>query len=258
MAVAVRCLTGGTGFLMDFFVSAAVVAGQALVIETTASNMGEVMNPGSVTSAADMVGIAQEAATSNGSLTVDPRYDLGGKLLNVAAGGLENLVRVEVDPFMVYRFPIAGGATAGTALAPATATPANILSNDTADTSAPYGLITDTAVGTISMVGGLVKGRTGNNVGQIRLLTAHSNSTSTTTAMSFVNTIAAGDTFIRVPYSRRGQAMQFTTNFVEANGVIATGTGAAFAVVAVHIDEQLGVAYVDVVSRDHQFNAESA
>lgn len=256
MAMTVRALTGGTGFLLDFFVSAAVVAGQVLITETTASNLGEVMNP-TTTAAADCVGIAQDAATSVGSLTVDPRYDLGGKLLNVAAGGLENLVRVEVDPFMVYRFPIAGGATSGTALAPASATPANILSNDTADSSAPYGLITDTAVGTISMAGGLVKGRTGNNAGQIRKLTAHSNSTSTTTAMSFVSPIAVGDTFIRVPYSRAVGTIQLTSNFVEANGVIATGTGATFRVVAVLIDEARDIAYVDAVSPDHFFSPES-
>jgi hypothetical protein len=257
MAMTVRCLTGGTGFLLDFFVSAAVVAGQVLIREVTTSALGEVLNP-TTTAAADCIGIAQDAATSVGSLTVDPRYDLGGKLLNVAAGGLENLVRIEVDPFMIYRFPIAGGATSGTALAPASATPANILSNDTADVAAPYGLITDTAVGTIDMTHGLVKGRTGNNAGQIRKLTAHSNSTSCTTAMSFVSTLAVGDTFIRVPYSRAVQAVQLTSNFVEANGIIATSTGAAFTVIGVLIDEARDQAYVDCISRDHNLNPESA
>lgn len=257
MATTVRALTGGTGFLLDFFVGAAVVAGQFLMRETTTSNLGEVLNV-TTTSAVDMVGIAQDAATSNGSLTVDPRYDLGGKLLNVAAGGLENLVRIEVDPFMIYRIPIAGGATAGTALAPATATPANILSNDTADTTAPFGLITDTAVGTIDMTHGLIKGRTGNNVGQIRKLTAHTNSVSCTTGMSFVNNVGVGDTLIRVPYSRAVAAIQFTAEFTEANGIIATGTGATMRVVGVHIDEARDMAWVDAISSDHLLNPESA
>ena len=250
MAHVVASLVGEKGFLADFFATTAAVAGQVLIRDGTMTNAGEVANPASVTSAIAMVGVAQNATSVDTTPAADPRYDLGGNLLYVQ-GSLENIVRIEINPFAVYRFPIAGGATAGTALQPATATPANILMNDTADAAAPFGLITDTAVGTIDMSGGLIKGRTGNNVGAIRKLSAHSNAVSTTVAIGFINPLAVGDTFIRVPYSRQVANLQLTTDFVQANGVIATGTGALFRVVAVHIDEQHDTAAVDVIHAAH-------
>src|SRR3990167_2461133 len=264
MASVVGSLVGEKGYLADFFVSAAVVARQVLVREATASNTGEVADPagtgsGGLTDVVDMVGIAQDAATQDTTPATDPRYDYGGRMLQEAAGGLENLVRVEINPFAIYRFPISGAATAGTVLVGTTTTPAHILTQDTADTTAPFGLITETAVGTISMVGGLLKGRTGNNAGAIRKITAHSNNTSTTCAMGFINSIPVNDTFIRVPYSREVTGMQMTTNFVEANGIIAAmtaapGTLGPWRVVAVHINEVRDLAYVDVVCLDHMFN----
>lgn len=263
MAHVVGSLVGSLGYPVDFFVSAAVVARQVLVREATAANVGEVADPagngsGGLTDVVDMVGVAMDAATSQTSPTVDPRYGYGGALLNVAAGGLENLVRVEINPFAVYRFPISGSATAGTVLVVTTTTPAHILTQDTADTTAPFGLIAETAVGTISMVGGLLKGRTGNNAGAIRKITAHTNSVSTTCAMGFINSIPVNDTFIRVPYSREVTGMQMTTNFVEANGIIAAmtaapGTLGPWRVVGVSINEERDTAYVDVICLDHLY-----
>lgn len=263
MAYVVGSLVGEKTFLMDFFVSAAVVVGQVLVRETTGANRGEVADPVStgatgLADIVDMVGVAQDAATSVASPTVEP-----GRLLQVAAGGLENLVRVVANPFAIYRFQISGGATVNTALAPATSTPANILSNDTLDNTAPFGLITDTAVGTISMVGGLLKGRTGNNNGSIRKITAHTNNVSTTVGMGFLNSIAVSDTYIRVPYSRESTGMQMTTDFTQANGVIAAmiaapGTLGPWRVVEVIIDEVRDLAWVDVISLDHLYAPASA
>jgi hypothetical protein len=256
MATVAGSLIGGHGYIADFFVSAAIVAGQVVNREPTATDDGEVQSPTGVTSALDCVGIAQNAATSDTTPATDPRYDLGGNLLFVA-NSLENLVRVEINPFAIYRFPISGSATAGTALVVTTTTPAHILTNDTAGV-AGAGLITDTATGTINMEGGLVKGRTGNNVGQIRKIDAQVNDVSTTAGIGFVNAMAVGDTFIRVPFSRMIAVMEMTTNFVEANGIQNTGTGANFRIVAVHIDEQRDVAFVDVVASDHWYNPESA
>jgi len=262
MAYVVGSLVGEKGFLADFFVSAAVVVGQVLVREPTNTNRGEVADPvgtgsGGLTDVVDMMGVAQDAATSVESPTVEP-----GRLLQVPAGGLENLVRVEINPFAIYQFQIAGGTVAGTVLQPATATPANILSNDTLDDAAPFGLVTETAVGTISMIGGLLKGRTGNNAGALRKLTGHVNNTSTTVGMGFVNQLAVGDTFIRVPYSREVTGMQMTTNFAQANGIIAAmtaapGTLGPWRVVDVIIDEQRDLAWVNVVTLDHYFNPTS-
>ena len=249
MATVESSLIAGHGYIADFFVPAAVVAGQVLIREATATDVGEVADPASVTSVIAMVGVAQNAATSDTTPTADPRYDLGGNLLFVA-NSLENLVRVEINPLAVYRFPISGAAAAGTVLVVTTTTPAHILTNDTL-AAAPGALITETAVGTINMAGGLVKGRTGNNIGQIRKINAHTDSVSETAGIGFINAIAVNDTFIRVPYSRMVAAMQLTTNFVEANGIIATGTGALFRVVRVFIDEQNDLASVHVVHAGH-------
>ena len=256
MANCVGSLVGSKGYLMEFFCTAAVVVGQVLVRDPTGSSAGEVADPagtgsGGLSDIVDMVGVAQDAATVDTTPAQEP-----GRGIN---GALENLVRVEVNPFAIYRFRISGSATSGTVLVVATSTPAHILSNDTADTTAPFGLVTDTAVGTISMVGGLLKGRTGNNVGAFRKITAHSNSVSTTVATGFINALAAGNTFIRVPYSRQCTGMQLTTDFTEANGIIAAmvaapGTLGPWRIVAVDIDEQRDMAYVDAVSVDHYYS----
>lgn len=252
MGVATRTLDGGDFYHQEFFVAEAITAAQALVREATATNVGEVADPGSATAAADFIGCATSAVSFNATPTVEPNYPK-----NLSSYTLENLVRVLVNPLTIWRFPISGGATAGTALQPASATPANILSNDTLDASGPD-TITDGAVGTVNMAGGLIKGRTGGNAGSIRKANAHTDNTSTVVGIDFLAAIAVGDTFIRVPYSRHVINMQFTTNFVEANGIIATGTGAAFAVVGVEIDEANDRANVLVVSRDHMMSPESA
>ena len=242
MGTWVRTLDGGNGYFLDFLVKEAITAGQVLVREDTATQPGEVEDP-STTAAPDFIGCASSAATYNAAPTAEPNRITR-----------ENLVRVIVNPLSIWRFPISGGATAGTALQPASASPANILAQDTASTT----VVADTAVGTVNMEGGLIKGRTGANVGAIRKIAAHTDNVSETVTMAFVNSIAVGDTLIRVPYSRRGVNMQLTSNFVEADGIIAVGTGAAFAIVNVIIDEAQGIAWVDVVSRDHFYSPESA
>lgn len=254
MARVISSVVSSKSYPLDYFPTAAVVAGQVLVREATASNAGEAADPagtgsGGVTDVLDMLGLAGNASTVDTTPAQEP-----GRNLIVTAGGLENLVRVLADPFAVYRFQIAGGTAAGTALGASTATPANILSNDTADTTAPFSLITDDAVGSNDMSGGLIKGRTGNNAGAFRKLTSQSNSVSCTVGTGFVRSLAAGDTFIRVPYSRTVVGIRLVAEFTEANGLF-TGSSAPFVVVNVRIDEARDLAWVDVVSRDHILNA---
>lgn len=259
MARAIGSLVGSKDFLMDFFVSAAVLASQLLVREPTVTQLGEVHDPagtgsGGATDVIDVVGTATDSATSQTSPTMPP-----GTLLQVAAGGLENIVRVEANPFAIYRFKIAGGATSGTALA--TANPANVITISTADASVPYATLTCAGTtgnpGTINMSGGLVKGRTGNNVGQMRKLISQVNSTSCTVGIGFLAATAVGDTFIRVPYSRAVAYIQMTSDFTEANGIISIGTLGALRVVNVEVDEQRDIAFVDVVAGDHWYNSDS-
>ena len=163
-------------------------------------------------------------------------------------------MRLIVNPQSIWRFPISGAITQGTALVATTTTPAHILTQDTASLT----VIADTAVGTISMAGGLIKGKTGANAGAIRKISSHSNNTSCTVTIGFVNSVAVGDTLIRVPYSRHVANISLTTDRAQANGILATGTGLVMSVVNVIIDEVNNLAYVDAVARDAFFNPESA
>ena len=243
MAMPIGSLVGHKSPAMNFLASAALVAGQVVVREATASNTGEAATAASTTSVVNMLGVVVDAVTYTATPTVEP-----------SEVTQQNIARLVAGPFEVYRFKIAGGATSGTALA--TTAPANILTNTLA--SAGGTLITAAGVGSVSMVGGLVKGRSGGNVGAIRKITVHTGTASNTVGHAFTAAIGVNDTFIRVPYSRSVIDMQLTTNFVEANGIIATGTGATFRVVSVIIDEQRDIAYVDVISMDHYFNSDTA
>lgn len=247
MGSPIRDLAGGNWYWLEYFVSEAITAGQALVLESTATDVGEVQDP-TTTTAVDFVGCADTAV----SFTATPTGEPAG-VRTIGDSTPENLVRLPVNPFLIWEFLLSGGATAGTALA--TTAPANILTNTTL--SAAGTTITAAEVGTANMAGGLVIGRTGANVGVIRKLNAHTDNTSTAVGIAFVRAIAVGDTFIRVPYSRHTLTMQLTTNFVQANGIIAVGTGAPFAAVGVRFKEDLDQAFVQVVARDHAYNPQT-
>lgn len=244
MGSPIRDLSGGGWYWLEYFVSEAITAGQALVLESTATDVGEVQDP-TTTTAVDFVGCADTDVSFNAAPTGEP-----AGVRTIGELTPENLVRLPVNPLLIWEFLVSGGATAGTPLA--TTAPANILTNTLL--SAGGTLITAAEVGTVSMAGGLVIGRTGANVGAIRKLNAHVNSTSTAVGIAFVNAIEVGDTFIRVPYSRMGQTMQFTTDFVQANGIIAFGTGAAFNVLGVRFKEDQDLVWVQVTARDHAYN----
>lgn len=234
---------GGAGLIGRFHLEATVVQGQLLVRNANAATAGEVENP-TATTATDFLGVALEGVTYS---AVQANFD---GFPSYKAAGEEGTAAVVFDPLQVIRMVVAGGAAAGTALA--TTAPANILSNDAADAT---GLtITDTAVGTVDMDGGLVIGRTGNNAGVARRLTTHDNNVDNDVIVPFPRTIAVGDTFIRVPYSKSAQAVQLTTNFVEANGIIAYGTGAPFGVVDVDFDILNDAVVIEMVALDHQLN----
>ncbi len=255
MAVAVGNVVGEKSFILDFYASAGLTgtAGQMVVREATATNIGEATNPASATSMTDVVGVLIDPTTSQTAPTKEP----GTLLFAVSAGlpALENIARVDCGPFNIFRFPIAGGTAAGTVLQGTTLTPANIVLNTTA--SAGGTLISAATIGTINMAGGLVKGKVGNNAGSIRKISAHSDNTSETVGIAFLNALAVNDQFIRVPYSRACTTIQLTTNFVQANGIIAFGTGTAMRVVNVIIDEQNNLAWVDAIATLHFYNKNS-
>jgi hypothetical protein len=251
--------SGGGFFPQDFKIGATTVSGATAMRQSTASDPGECVVGGTGQSAnfTNMLGLFAEsitytAAPSSGADQAIPRVT-----------GIEGVVRIVTHPFAMLEFRIAGGVTSGLALA--TTTPANILTNTAAD--ATKLVIAAAEVGTISMVGGLIKGRTGANKGQTRRMTSASSGVSTSVTVAFLNTIGVNDTFIRVPFSKAGVSMQLTTALDEINGIIATATNlgeASVYKVKIGVDDQStggdpakDVVLVYVLMRNHMYNATS-
>ena len=197
---------GGAGLIGQFHIGATTVAGALQMRESTQTNASEII-PCTTTAATDFVGVALEAvtySTTQADFDGFPSYKMPNE---------EGTIALTWDPLQVIRLRVSGDATTGSALA--TAAPAQILTNDTADATGL--VITDTAVGTADFSGGLIIGRTGANSGIVRKQTSHNNSTDTNVVVPFPRTIAANDTFIRVPFSKASQDVQLTSNFVEAD-----------------------------------------
>ena len=238
MARVVKIMGGEGGFFYsDYKVDATTVAGVLGIRSAVTNSAGEVVDA-TTTAALDALGIYSEAVT----YTATPTGPLGATP--------EGIVRIITHPFAVIEWEIAGTA-AGAALA--TASPANRLVEESGDTT--NDTVTDDAVGTISMAGGLIKGRTGANAGQLRRISVHTNNVSTEVEVDFVNDIAVGDSFIRVPQSKAGIAAQLTTDLTEVDGVIATGTGIPMMIYDVVIDESRDIAWLYGVLRTHYYNS---
>lgn len=235
---------GGGGIVGRFRIEATTTAGALLIRNASAATAGEVEDP-TTTGAADCMGIALDSvtySTTQGAFNGFPGY---------RASGEEGTVGIVYDPFQVIKARVSGGATGGTALN--STAPANLLTNTSADTT---GLIVTAAeVGTVDMDGGLICGRTGNNAGVVKRNTTHTNSTDNRVIEPFPRTIAVGDTFIRVPFSKSCLTVQLTTNFVEADGTIAYGTGAPFRVVDVAFDIIDDEVMLYMIAGDHYLNA---
>ena len=212
---------GGFGRGMRYMIDASVIAGGFGMRNSNVSTAGEVIDA-TATSAVALLGIYDETVT----------YSATQSAYDGFPSDEEGTVLIESDPFAIYKLRTAGSATAGAALA--TTAPANILVNETADTTGL--IITDDVVGTVSFNGGLIAGRTGNNAGIVRRISAHNNSADTRVEVPFPRTIAVGDTFIRVPWGKATQTVQLVTLLTEANGIIVYGTGAEFIPVDVQFD----------------------
>ena len=228
------------------------LAGAVALRNTAAASAGEVVDA-TTTGAVDAIGlygdsVTYTAAPAAGSSGASPFGLLGGNSLMGA------VTRIVNHPHQVCRFRVAGGATAGYGAGADPTVPSNIIINTTAD--ATKLIVTSPALGAVSMVGGLIKGRTGANAGQVRRIVTHTTGPpiDERVEVAFVNAIGVGDTFIRVPYSKAGTNVQLTTDLTEANGIIATGTGAVLKPCNLVIDETTGEAWVDVLFSDHWLN----
>lgn len=238
-----RSLSGeGSAMKRRLPIAATVIAGQA-VIWSTATGDG-VITDATTTSLADAYGVTTEAVTFSTT-----QADMTGI-------DRENGRQAETvyNPGAVFGANIAGSATSGAALA--TTSPANILVNETADSTGL--IITDDVVGTVSFAGGILIGLTGANAGQRRTLVTHNNSVDVRSVVPFSATIAVGDYFLRVPFREGLDFIQLTTLLDEANGIIVDGTGGAACTVEVRVDQSRSLtaptAKVFFSMRDHVYN----
>lgn len=230
-------LNGGAINILRRKPASAIVANQLVIRDPTGDG---ILEDPTTTAAADCLGISLAAGS--------PSTTQGTESGNVPFAYASDLVA---------RCRISGSATAGDPLA--TTSPANVLTNTAADTN---GLtVTAAEVGTIDMTDGTIWGLDGANAGQARIITGHTNNTSTAVTEPFLNDIAANDRFLRIPFSTKVQAVQLTSDFTEANGIIATGTGAVLTVVKVQLGDGNGnfdatnpEAFVFFVSGDHYYN----
>ena len=165
------------------------------------------IQPATTTSFADSLGVTADIAT-----------------YSTTQGDAEGLVSVYNRPDSIFDALMSGGAAANTAL--------TTLSNTAVSTTGL--LITDADVGTASMANGTVWGVSGANLGQSRVITTFSASTSIAVTVPFLNDIAVGDTFCQCPWSSNGAAgngtLQATTNIDQANAAIVSGTGGEVAI----------------------------
>ena len=235
---------GGQGeVLKRFTIGATTLAGALAGLQAVATvNTAAEAIPATTTACLNTLGVFAETKTYSTT-----QADFDG-----FPADEEGTVGIIADPFQVLEFLANAGATDNTALN--STAPANILTNTSADTA---GLtITAAEVGTVSFAGGLVVGRTGNNAGLVRRLTAHTNSTSTAVTVPFPRTIAATtDTFIRVPWSKGTLAVQLITNVTKADAIIVQGTGIPFQVTDVIFDIVNTSVLVQCVARTHWHNS---
>lgn len=243
-------LSGGAGIYTRYPVRVSIATAGIPVLSITDA-VG--LSPPTTTQAQDVVGLGLDVATYSTTQT-----DLaGGEATGTgfrSYGGLDmgRMVTVSVRPDLLVRARVSGSATAGVAL--------TTLTNTVASSGGT--LITAANVPSADMRSGTVWGLTGNNVGYARHITSHAASVSFTVTVPFPRAIAVGDTFLFTPYSGFGtfaasldgsNAVQLTTLFDQADGSIASGTGAELMVVKQELEGTLNTNILTMF-RDHQWN----
>lgn len=237
----VNRLDGSTSYrVMDFKLSTTVIVDQAVIASTTGGDGGEIEDA-TTTSLADFVGSVLSASDRNphgggvGSLTYSTA---------VASGTPEGLVRVYINPDIVYEALMSGGATNNTAL--------DTLTESAGDSNRVT--VTHPAGPNNSMDDGTVWGLTGANAGQSRKITTYTADTSLVVTVPFVNTIAANDTFAVAPYLPLvTTTLQLSTTLDQADASIAVGTGGNARVVELVLNGTTD-SFVRFIGRDMAFN----
>ena len=236
--VPVKRVDGSTDYhFMDFKISATLIQDQAVNAEIADTGAGALTNA-TTTSLLDFIGSVLGASSRN------PDGGGGGTLTySTTQGDTEGLVRVYINPDIIYRAAMSSAATL-TDLATITVTAASAAGTTITNTSSPANDMDD----------GTIWGLSGANAGLSRRITTYTASASAVVTVPFPRTIAVNDTFAAVPYTPFvTTAIQLTTNLVNANASIAFGTGGNARVVELVL-QAVGNSFVHFVARDHALN----
>jgi hypothetical protein len=193
-------------------IGANVVLGQPVIWLDAALGMTD---PASATDLTDAVGVTTEAGTYSTT------QGTGASSANVE-------VEIIINPLAIFRAKVVPSATADTDFA---ANDGYYLTNDTADSTGLTVADGDTGGTSSDAINGYMFSIDGANVGQSRVISAHSASTSVVVTVPFDYTIAAGDNFVFSQYGPGVRSVDMTTDFLQLNGAAAGGTDNAEAVV---------------------------
>ena len=225
-------LSGNAPVIKRFKVGATIAAGHGVLERSGAGIAAQ-----TTTSLADAVGMS---------------IDLGTYTTSQAASMVEGVSSVIINPDAVYRSLMVSAATGNTRLA--------LTTNSSASAGGTVITITtgDAAPNSPEMAGGLAYCVSGNNVGETRVITATAATTATVT-VPFRYAIAAGDTFVLVPWSAPGTSSAtatFTTDLLAVRGDQA-GTGTATLQVAdveIDVNDPRGNSKLLWLINDHVYN----
>ena len=210
---AVRVMGGNPFHILDLKLSATVVVGQPVTASTGAGPDGSVDDPGA-TDLTDVIGFVLGASSFN------PHGGGSGTLtFSSTQTDTEGLVRVVVNPNLIFSALLSGGATEGTALTTYTAAAAVSGGTGWVDADA-----------STDMIEGITWAIAPNaNVGQSRRVTAHTTGSGTiTVAVPFNNGVLASDAFLLAPLLPMvSEGIRLTTLFTEVRADLAVqGTDA--------------------------------
>ena len=231
-----RC-DGSTSYhVLDFKISATVIQDQAVIAEV-ADTGGGYITDATTTSLVDFVGSVL-GASSRG-----PDGNAGSLTYSTTQGDTEGLVRVYINPDIIYRARMSGGATL-----------ADLQTVTTTGASAAGTTVTATDTPENDLDDGTCWCLTGANAGLSRKVTTFTANTSWVVTVPFPRTIAIGDTFCVAPYSPFVTiAIQLTTNLVEADATVAFGSGGTARPVELVLNGA-GNSYVHFIGRDMALN----
>ena len=224
-------LSGGAPVLKRYKIGASAAAGIP-VVETSGAGIANA----TTTAITDAVGVTVDASTYT---------------TTQATSMVEGVATVIINPDAVYRAKMVSAATGHTQL--------NLTTNSSANSAGTTITITtgDAAPNSPEMSGGTAIGVSGNNKGVSRVITS-TGATSATVTVPFPYTIAAGDTFVLIPWSAPGVSNVTTTlstDLTEVRGDQAASSTALINVVDLEIDSEAvrSNSFLHLLIQDHMF-----